>query len=151
MPILIDGNNLMHTLPAGSRSRAGVRKLTLDRIRHERVRVYLVFDGPAPDNRSTGEELGQLSIVFSGQRSADDVIMKRIPRGGSAADWTVITNDRELLQRARSAGARVRRLDQWGRSRALKRRTRPTPEAKLSSHDIDQWETFFAEGKKSGD
>jgi len=151
MPILIDGNNLMHTLDGASRSRTAVRRLTLERIRHERMRVYLVFDGPAPEGSSRSEELGHLTIIYSGTSSADDLIVKRLPHGPSASNWTVITNDRGLSQRVKSLGAKVRKIDEWKTKKIPKRRSKPLPEAKLSSHDIDDWQAFFAGGREPDD
>jgi len=151
MPILIDGNNLMHTLPPASRSRTAVRQLTLERIRHERMRVYLVFDGPAPEGFSQREELGHLTILYSGKKSADDLIVQKLPRGPSASNWTVITNDRGLSRRVKTSGAKIRKLNEWTIKKAPKRHSRPLPEAKLSSHDIDDWQTFFAQGKETDD
>jgi hypothetical protein len=35
VPVLIDGNNLLHSLPSGSNNRSGVRRQVLDAARHE--------------------------------------------------------------------------------------------------------------------
>ena len=50
-----------------------------------------------------------------------------------------------LADRARERGAKVRRLAEWQGRKIQK--ARPTKfESKLSSHDIADWEAFFAEG-----
>ena len=43
MPILVDGNNLLHRLPSSERSRGSVRRQVLDATRHETVSVTVVF------------------------------------------------------------------------------------------------------------
>jgi hypothetical protein len=48
MPLLLDGNNLLHRIPGPPRSRAEVRRLVLEVTRHERLAVVVVFDGPPP-------------------------------------------------------------------------------------------------------
>ena len=63
MPILVDGNNLLHRLPRGSRSRADVRRLVLGAIRHERMAVVVVFDGPPPAGSPEVESLGSATVV----------------------------------------------------------------------------------------
>lgn len=144
MPIVIDGNNLLHRLRGPERSRDGVRRVALDRARHERQRVFLVFDGPPPGGSPEREELGPLTVIYAGSVSADDRIVAVIQGGG----WVVVTDDRALATRARHAGAEVRPLAAWTQSlrRARQRPGKPVAEPRLSSRDVAQWEEFFARG-----
>jgi predicted RNA-binding protein with PIN domain len=141
MPILIDGNNLLHRL-SGERSRWAVREALLERVRGESQRVTVVFDGPPPDGAPPEESLGAVTVVYAGSREADDVIVRRIPRGPQARQWVVVTDDQQLRQRARDEGAAVRSLAEWQRRPV---RTPPVRarEAPLSSHEVSEWETFF--------
>lgn len=149
MPILIDGNNLMHRLPKGERSRASVRRMTLEKARRENMRVLLVFDGPAPDGTPTREDLGRLTVLYSEAASADEVILKHLPRGPTARDWTVVTDDRGLGRRVTATGARLRSLGAWCNKKTAPRRYSVVPEAKLSSRDVAEWESFFAQTENS--
>lgn len=150
MPHLLDGNNLLHTLPTSSRSRRDVRKLVLDATRHERMAVVVVFDGPPPPGSPAHEQLGAVTVVWSGSVSADDAIVARIPNGPPARQWTVITDDRELADRARQRGASVRTLRDWrNRKPFAPRRHRAEP--KLSSREIDEWEAFFSSRHSADD
>jgi hypothetical protein len=116
--------------------------MILDAVRNERMSVTVVFDGPPPSGAPSRESLGSATVVYSGSTSADDVIIDRLPAGRDAAQWVVVTNDRELEHRARRRGATVRGLDRWiQRSRPTARR--PRPESKLSSHEIAEWERYF--------
>ncbi len=143
MPILIDGNNLLHRLPKDQRSRSAVRTQVLDLTRHEAMSVTVVFDGPPPAGAPTRESLGKVTVVYAGSRTADDVIVGMLPAGSAARQYSVVTDDRGLADRARDRGASVRRLAEWQGRR--KQRPRPTRfESKLSSHDIADWEAFFA-------
>ena len=135
MPILIDGNNLLHRLPRHDRSREQVRRLVLDACRRERMKVAVVFDGPPPAGGRVREELGAVTVVYAGTRSADDVIIGRLPGGAAARDWVVVTDDRELQQRARDKGAAIRTLAEWQKKRSPPP-PKPRVESKLSSREV---------------
>jgi hypothetical protein len=149
MPLLIDGNNLLHSLPRSQRSRADVRQLVLETVRHERFQVTVVFDGPPPDGSPKVEHLGRVTVRYSGSSSADDVILSVLPDGSRASGWVVVTDDRGLGSRVRDRGGRVRSLGEW-HGRRPKPPRRPTHEPKLSSHDIADWEGYFS-GKRKDD
>jgi predicted RNA-binding protein with PIN domain len=147
MPLLIDGNNLLHRLPESSRTRSGVRALVLEATRHERMSVVVVFDGPPAAGSPEHEALGRVAIVYSGASSADEVIIGRIPGGRSARQWVVVTDDRALADRVRQRGAVARTLREWSA------RPRPAParartDAKLSSREVAEWEEVFKGGRK---
>jgi predicted RNA-binding protein with PIN domain len=144
MPIILDGNNLLHRLPRVDRSRAAVRREVLDATRHEKVSVTVVFDGPPPAGAPAREHLGQVTIVYSGAQTADDVIVGMLPSGGAAKQWSVVTDDRGLADRVRARGATSRQLAEWQR-----RRKTPPPagrriESKLSSREVAEWEDYFS-------
>jgi predicted RNA-binding protein with PIN domain len=113
MPIIIDGNNLLHSLPIHEQSRDVVRRRALDTVRHEGIHLTVVFDGPPPAGSPEIEHLGRVSIQYSGGSSADDVIMRLLPTRGRASEWVVVTDDRALGGRVRERGAQVRKLNEW--------------------------------------
>jgi predicted RNA-binding protein with PIN domain len=147
MPLLIDGNNLLHSLPSSERSRADVRQRVLETVRYERLQVTVVFDGPPPDGSPKVEHLGRVTVRYSGSSSADDVILRVLPDGSRASEWVVVTDDRELGNRVRDRGGRVRSLGEW-HGRRPKPPRRPQHEPKLSSHDIAEWEGYFSGERK---
>jgi predicted RNA-binding protein with PIN domain len=149
MPILVDGNNLLHRLPPGQQSRTAVRQLTLDLVRRESVRVSLVFDGPPPPGTPARENLGRLTIVYSGSDSADDTIVRSLPHGSPARRWVVVTDDRELAARVKAIGATVRSLDRW-RHKLLAAPAGKNGQAGLSAVEVSEWEAYFAAGRKEG-
>jgi uncharacterized protein YaiI (UPF0178 family) len=151
MPILLDGNNLLHRLAKADRSRGAVRRQVLEATRHETISVTVVFDGPPPGGAPERESLGRATVVYSCSRSADDVIVGMIPAGSRARQWTVVTDDRGLAERVKDRGGGVRSLAQWRGRRTRSTPARPRVESKLSSGEIAEWEAFFSNRSESDD
>lgn len=143
MPVIIDGNNLLHSLPSREQNRDSVRRRALDTVRHEGMSLTVVFDGPPPVGSPDPEHLGRLTIRYSGASSADDLILRLLPKAGRASEWVVITDDRVLRGRVAEQGAQVRTLQEWQSRRPRKPRREPR-EPKLSSREVADWETFFS-------
>jgi len=143
MPVIIDGNNLLHRMPSGEQNRDSVRRRALDTVRHEGMSLTVVFDGPPPVGSPDPEHLGRLTIRYSGASSADDLILRLLPKAGRASEWVVITDDRALRGRVSERGAQVRTLQEWQSRRPRKPRREPR-EPKLSSREVADWETFFS-------
>ena len=143
MPFIIDGNNLLHSLPSRDQDRDKVRRRALDTVRHGGTLLTVVFDGPPPEGSPDPEHLGPLTVRYSGAWSADDLILRLLPQSGRASEWVVVTDDRALRDRVRERGGQVRSLREW-HARKPRRLRRPSREPKLSSHEIEDWEAFFA-------
>ena len=143
MPVIIDGNNFLHSLPSQEQNRDSVRRRALDTVRQGRLSLTVVFDGPPPGGSPDPEHLGRLTILYSGASSADDLILRLLPRSGRASEWVVVTDDRALRDRVREQGAQVRTLSEW-RSRRSRKLRRVSREPKLSSREVADWETFFS-------
>ncbi len=97
MPWLVDGSNVLGAMRVdrhGDEGKRGLVRLLADFARANRTRVTCVFDGPEP--ASFARHLGSVSVVFSGSRSADDVIVERAANGRG---WRVVTSDRGLATR----------------------------------------------------
>jgi hypothetical protein len=146
MPVVIDGNNLMHAVSPSS-GRDSVRRQALETVRGEGVTITVVFDGPPRQGSPNVEHLGRVTVRYSGERSADDLIVDLIPDGKRAAEWVVVTNDRGLARRVEERGGTVRSLADWRRRRPRKAFVKPH-QSKLSSHEVAEWEEFFAEGRE---
>lgn len=144
MPLILDGNNLLHSLPRGQRSREEVRKQVLEVVRRQALSVTVVFDGPPPDPSPEVERLGRVTIRYSGRKAADEVILALLPVRATN-QWVIVTDDRELRERARAKGAQVRSLAEWAARRKPPRRI-VGREPKLSSREVADWEAYFSEG-----
>ncbi len=166
--VLLDGYNLLfreREAPGGASLRdlreEFVRRV--DAIRVPGQEVSIVFDGrPGPTGR--GERSTGLRVIFSkSPRSADDLIVslvKKEPRG----QVTVITRDRELIARVKSAGGRVASPADFFAPPA-RRRSAPRPggsgrrggkPAPPSGAELDEWERLFErehddDGASAGD
>ena len=143
MPVIIDGNNLLHSLPRAERSRRDVRRKALDAVRREGIQLTVVFDGPPPKGSPPIEHLGRVNVRYSGSETADAVIVTMLPTGRKAADWVVVTDDRGLQAAVKERGAAIRTLREWT-TRRPKKRPQKQHQSKLSSREIEDWEKYFA-------
>lgn len=97
MPWLIDGSNVLGVMRADRHSddaKRGLIRLLAGFARAKRTKVTCVFDGPEP--HSFARHLGAVIAVFSGSRSADELIVERAAQGRG---WSVVTSDRGLAAR----------------------------------------------------
>jgi len=97
MPYLIDGSNVLGAMRVdrhGEEGKRGLVRLLAAFARAKKTRVTCIFDGPEP--ASFAKSLGAVSVVFSGPRSADDLIIERAANGRG---WNVVTSDRGLAAR----------------------------------------------------
>lgn len=97
MPYLVDGSNVLGAMRVdrhGEEGKRGLVRLLAAFARAKKTRVTCVFDGPEPP--SFAKHLGAVSVVFSGGKSADDVIIERAANGRG---WSVVTSDRGLAAR----------------------------------------------------
>ncbi|HEX7708435.1 MAG TPA: NYN domain-containing protein [Thermoanaerobaculia bacterium] len=97
MPWLVDGSNVLGAMRVDRHDDGAKRELVrllAGFARAKRTRVTCVFDGPEP--ASFGKHLGSVTIVFSGGRSADEIIVERAATGRG---WSVATSDRGLAAR----------------------------------------------------
>jgi predicted RNA-binding protein with PIN domain len=99
MSWVIDGNNLLGRAGASRDAADSKRQLVralANFARAKRTKVACYFDGPEPEH--FGRHLGSVTVNFSGARSADDLIAKKVATGSG---WKVVTADRALAARIR--------------------------------------------------
>lgn len=152
MPYLIDAANLGGALGGqrGARDAVAIIRFLLAWAR-ERGRVVVVLDGPGSSR--IADRYGGMEVVWSGTRSADDVI-EQLARQQSR-QWIVVTDDRELGRRCRDLGARVQRA-----KTLIARVLRPHPQVPVraavaaegdkptpSADDLRHWRKVFTDDK----
>ena len=137
MPFLIDGSNVLGAMRVdrhGDEGKRGLVRLLAGFARAKKTRVTCIFDGLEPP--SFAKSLGPVTVVFSGTRSADDLIVERAANGRG---WSVVTSDRGLAARVQrrqveivAAAAFIREL-----------------EAAASGEEStgDDWDTYFSDPK----
>lgn len=135
MPYVVDGSNVLGASRLSTDAkRAFVRELGRF-ARAKRTRVVCVFDGGEPEH--FGKQLGGVSVVFSGTRPADELIVARVANG---AGWKVVTSDRGLA--ARVGGRRVEVIDP--RRLIAEIETLPLSEERGAA---DDWIGYFSDPK----
>jgi hypothetical protein len=120
--------------------------MILDLARRERISITLVFDGPPATGVPRRENLGRVTVIYSGASSADDVLIRLLPQRPAVQNWTLVTDDRALRARARNAGARTRRLSEWRHKLTDIIQSGGKPEKALSKAEIQEWEDYFRRG-----
>jgi predicted RNA-binding protein with PIN domain len=138
MSWVIDGNNLLGRAGA-SRDAADTKRQLVRTLanfaRARRTKVACYFDGIEPEN--FGRHLGSVSVIFSGARSADDLIAKKVASGSG---WKVVTADRGLA--ARIQRRQVETIDPGAFMAELERL--PQGEEKVADAE---WLAWFADPK----
>jgi predicted RNA-binding protein with PIN domain len=149
--IVLDGYNLMFRgSPPDGASLADAREVFLRRVDAARGAgedVTVVFDGRAAPGRS-GPVAAGLKVVFARRpKSADDRIVEIVsksPRG----QVVVLTYDRELRHRVRTAGGQPGDPDAFFRRPEVPRPRKPRGVRKPpppSGAELAEWERLFEE------
>lgn len=118
--LFVDGDNVLHDV-RGSRDEGGVAWL-LPRLadwRPPSLRILVALDGHAAPGESNRPRIARgIEFEHSGSRSADDLIIARLEQMPYAqrSRTAVVTRDRGLQDRARTAGGLVRSVDWLMRS-----------------------------------
>jgi predicted RNA-binding protein with PIN domain len=139
MPYLIDGSNVLGQWRVDRESVEAKRQLVkglADLARARSTSVICIFDGPAPE--AFARHLGRVSVIFSGRRSADELIAERAA-GGSG--WKVVTADRQLA--SRTAGRRVDIIE----PRRFLAELEAMAQAAGESQDAGDWQDWFSDPK----
>ena len=140
---LIDGSNVLGAMRLDRASTDAKRELTrlaAAFARAKRTRVTCYFDGVEP--QAFARHLGNTTIVFSGSRTADDLIANRAD--DIASNFTVVTSDRGLASRvARRRVNIVSALQFVNELRAL--------ESEPGEASAEDWLAYFSDPKNRED
>ena len=113
MPYLIDGHNLIAALPDIDLEDPHDEAKLILKLRawagRERRKVIVVFDGGIPGGYSRALSSGDVNVIFAARHytNADRIIKERLRRLPDAPNWTVVSSDREVLDEAQRANARL--------------------------------------------
>jgi len=155
MPFIIDGHNLIGALPDIHLHDPDDEEQLLLRLQSycaHRGKTITVYFDQAPGVQDTIRR-GPLTAHFvSRNRTADDAIrahLRRLKR--RAANWTVVSSDREVLDFARRAGARTQTSQDFAAQLSTPAADSPDDDKQdiqLTTDELLAWETMFA--KRSG-
>jgi predicted RNA-binding protein with PIN domain len=151
VPYLIDGHNLIAAMPGLSLSdlddEQALIRILAGYARSSRRRITIYFDRGSLAAPQLPNPAGISAHFVRFPRTADDAIRSHIQRlGGEAANWTVVSSDREVRTAARRAGARV--IDSAAFASMLSEPPPETgeqekPEVILEPDEIANWEKLF--------
>ena len=134
----LDGNNILGVLDGPLRSEDSRERLLDDLLARGLPKpATVVFDGPAPGGFSRVLR-GKAKVIYSGRRTADDVIVSLVRPGDC-----VVTADRDLALRCRDRQARVVAPREF-LSKRPNRRSRPGSEKpEPTAVDVNEWMRVF--------
>jgi predicted RNA-binding protein with PIN domain len=138
MAWLIDGSNVLGTLRLDRQSvdaKRELARLCAAFARTKRTRVTCYFDGNEPP--AFARHLGNTTIVFSGARTADEMIVQRVEE--SVSDMTVVTADRELQARVSRRRVRTMTAHEFVHELRAIQSTQETFD--------DDWQAYFSDPK----
>lgn len=150
MPYLVDGNNLAHALgltSGGLADREACARMVGEFCRSQGAQATIVFDGPAPSGAKAERAGHRTRILFGEGRAADDLILRFLTDAKAPRDFTVVTSDKSLGDKARHRGAVVLKAHEF--ARRLERTApalEPRPEkpgARETPEQIAAWLAVF--------
>jgi predicted RNA-binding protein with PIN domain len=153
MPYLIDGHNLIPTIPGLNLGDIDVEiqmiVLLQDFCRRSHKQVEVYFDNAPAGNAQTRKH-GLVTAHFVRQgRTADTAIRSRLGKiGNSAQNWTVVTSDREVAIAAKEAKARVISSADFARNHLLNETAQEDSSGKdtdliLNPDEVADWLKIF--------
>jgi predicted RNA-binding protein with PIN domain len=153
MHYIIDGHNLiakMATITLGEPNDEAELVLLLRRwtAGSSKRKVTVVFDGGIPGGENRLLSTSSVKVIFaSANRTADDLLTSRIRRLDNPSEYTVVTDDREVIAEVQkrkviwlSSEAFAQSIDKVGiRDDVIKPATNP----ELSDAEIVEWLELF--------
>lgn len=155
MPYLIDGHNLIGVLPDLDLADIDDERKLLEKLTRfcaaTRRKVNVYFDHGQLENGSFQGGPFLKAFFIRSPRTADDAIKAELVKlGRTAANWTVVSSDREVQRAARMAGARIINSDAF--IDVLEPSSESEDDMKadttLSDDEIDRWIAMFQGGEE---
>jgi hypothetical protein len=152
MRILIDGHNLIPKIPGmrlGSMDDEEALIAFLQKIyKTPKDRVEVFFDKAAAGHAGKKTFGKVIAHFIHSRRTADDAIRDRLRSlGKDAANWTVVSSDRQVQAEARAARAGVMTGENFIRSLVVAGKEKEDPGRKdeINESEIDEWMRIFGE------
>ena len=153
--IIIDGNNLLHSIVKLSDESESINDVQLCWIISRYLRAIrkqgeIIFDGAGPRDKSQFDNIANLEVCFAGLgKDADTVIENKIKANTAPTRLSIVSSDRRLRDAARARRATAVKSEIfWNNLQKQLKRKKPVkePEAKrvgLSESETKQWLEFF--------
>lgn len=141
MSWVVDGNNVLGRLGEGARFSIDAKRDLVRRLaefaRSQKTRVACYFDGEEPEH--FGKHLGNVTVVFSGTGTADDLIATRLTGGRG---WQLVTSDKALAARVRGRGVAIVEASDF--MRMIEEASR---KEKAKEQTPEEWLAYFSDPK----
>lgn len=136
---IVDAFNLLHKIPALRESGTPRRDLIRYIAAHELTgspanKTILVFDGYRPENEDTSTSY---EVLFSCGQTADDLIQKKVESYSIKKNLRIVSDDRQVRDRARSSGAAPVYTHEFLKIKKLKKTTLSKTLPKNETHTKD--------------
>ena len=151
MPYLIDGHNLIGKIPSLNLDDLDDEKALIQLLQNycqqvgKEVEVY--FDHSA-SGHARAQVHGRVTARFvrSGE-TADQAIARHLKRlGNAAANWTVVSSDREVVSSAKRARARILSSENFSQELLEESTSSGSVDAPaISENEIDDWLKLFGD------
>lgn len=155
MPYLVDGNNLAHALgltTKGLADRDACARMVAEFCRTRGAQATIVFDGPPPEGAKSVGQMHKVRIFFSQARSADETMLRMLSDSKTPQDFTIVTSDKSLGDKARHRGATLERAHEFARRLDRPARRKGTAGEKQVAREtpdqIDAWLSVFDPNRK---
>jgi predicted RNA-binding protein with PIN domain len=151
MPYLIDGHNLIPKIPGLSLAEVDDEQqliaLLQEFCRQQKKDAEVFFD-KAPVGQARSQNYGRVKahFVFQGT-TADNAIRSRLRRLRDAANWVVVSSDREVQAAAKQARAQVISSNDFAMQIQNKRHLADNEDNNPhnANDDINEWLRLFGE------
>jgi uncharacterized protein len=153
---LIDGHNLIPKVRGLSLRSIDDEMQLIERLqvycRVEKRSVEVYFD-KAPPGRGGTRRFGRVTAHFIREgQTADHAISQRLRRlKKGAANWTVVSSDRQVQAEARSVQAQILSSEEFARrmetAEAKPETEEPGRDKSLSEDEVEEWLRIFRSGK----
>jgi|GEM_PF-449271 len=156
MHYLIDGHNLIAQMDEIDLSDPDDEAQLILRLRQwiaagRKRRVTVYFDGGLPGGEARNLSGTRLRVFFaSGGGNADTMMIKKIRRVQNPPEYTLVTNDREIIDVARGRKMPHMPADEFAQGMAMEAAERaepdPAPQAEepaLSEAEVAEWLEMF--------
>jgi len=160
MPYLIDGHNLIGKMPELNLKAIDDEVKLVKMLQRfclvSRKSVEVYFDD-APPGYSGLRQYGMVKAHFVRQgQTADDAITAHLRRlGRAAANWTLVSSDRQVQKEARSLGAQVISSEEFSQqvssAQEARQKGNESDSGELSAEEVQEWLDLFGINGKEGD
>ncbi|MCM8773582.1 MAG: NYN domain-containing protein [Candidatus Omnitrophica bacterium] len=138
---IIDGWNVVHSIPSVKSSPLPIRDLIFFIRRFKLTgsnnnRVTIVFDGYFDMPNMAGIDKG-FEVIFSGDKSADEVIKEKVRRYKKKYQIVMVSNDNQIIDYVKLQGVRILRVNDF-LNKVKKKKTKDSPTGKYITYKEEE-------------